>query len=235
MTIYKNFEDIVTVNSIAITMPLLESIPDAQALIAYIARISNEGNQNSHETADKLLAYCARMNHWSIFDMSNLVLEIKAPRDISRQLLRHQSIKFQEYSQRYAEVTEGMFCLRECRLQDTKNRQNSLTVDQNSLISNVWLGVQEQVLDVCLSAYQQALHEGVAKEVARTLLPEGLTMSRVYANGTVRSWLHYIGIRTETGVTQQEHCVVAEAVKVEFLKHYPCLAKQLGENNDTNS
>lgn len=226
----KNFEDVVAVNSIAITMPLLESIPDAQALIAYIARISNEGNQNSHETADKLLAYCARMNHWSIFDMCNLVLEIKAPRDISRQLLRHQSIKFQEYSQRYAEVTEDMFCLRECRMQDEKNRQNSLTVSDDA-VTMEWGYMQEYALDVCKELYKDALSMGVAKEVARTLLPEGLTMSRVYANGTVRSWLHYIGIRTEQGVTQQEHCVVAEAVKAEFLKHYPCLAKQLGETN----
>lgn len=227
---YKKFEDVVSVKSIGITMPLLDSIPDAQALIAFAARVSNPSNQNSHETADKLLAYCAKHSHWSIFDMCNLVLEIKAPRDITRQFLRHSSIKPQEFSGRYAEYSDDMFCLRECRLQDTKNRQNSLDTEDEQ-ISATWDHLQRRVLNRSIDAYKEALKMGVAKEVARTLLPEGLTMSSLYANGTARSWLHYIGVRTERGVTQKEHCVVADTVKVEFLKHFPCLAAQLGETN----
>ena len=228
---FKKFEELVSVKPVGVTMPVLEGIPDAEGLIAFAARVSNPSNQHNYETADKLLSYCAKHGHWSVFDLCNLVLEVKVPRDISRQMIRHSSLKFQEYSGRYAEYSDDMFCLRECRMQDTVNRQNSVKCKAESsyeqLLASNWQNVQEQVLDVCISAYKQALHDGIAKEVARVLLPEGLVMSTMYINGTARNWLHYLGVRTERGVTQEEHCVAADLIKIEFLKHFPSLTKQL--------
>jgi len=198
---------------IAVTQPVVEGINDAGELIAYCARVSNPSNQMNTATADKLLSYLKRHKHWSPFEMANCVVELEAPRDIARQVLRHASFRFQEFSQRYADVTqlEKAFCLRDLRMQDIKNRQNSLATEDESL-SNWWVGVQNEVLDLVKARYSEALDKGIAKEVARVLLPEGLTMSRMYVNGTIRSWIHYLEVRMEEGVTQAEHVALARLI-----------------------
>jgi thymidylate synthase (FAD) len=223
----QHFKDKIFVRPIGITMPLDANIPDSEGLISYLARISNPDNQMNFETADKLLAYCARNSHWSVFDMVNLVIEIKAPRDICRQVLRHSSMKFQEYSQRYADVTDDMFCIRDLRKQDTKNRQNSIagafTTDEES----EWFADQQEVVELVQTKVKKWRSKEAAKECTRVFLPEGLTMSSMSANGTVRSWIHYTGLRTERGVTQDEHCDLADACKVFLLQHFPSLCKVL--------
>ena len=183
------------------------------------------------ETADKLLAYCAKHSHWSVFDMVNLVIEIKAPRDICRQVLRHSSMKFQEYSQRYADVGEDMFCLRQLRKQDTKNRQNSIAGAYTPEQETEWFADQEEVLCLVQSKISKWRAKGVgaAKECTRVFLPEGLTMSSMSANGTVRSWIHYTGLRSERGVTQDEHCDISDACREFLLEYFPSLTKVLEE------
>jgi thymidylate synthase (FAD) len=208
------------VRAVGITVPLLDEIPDSEGLISYSARVSNPSNQNNFETADKLLAYCAKHKHYSVFEMCNVILEIETPRDIARQILRHRSFSFQEFSQRYAEATT--LVTREARMQDTKNRQNSVESDDEQF--NQWWNyeqgkIQEQVTKV----YQEALDKGVAKEVARVILPEGMTMSRMYMNGTVRSWMHYTQLRKGNG-TQKEHQDVAEKCAIVLSEHLPSLA-----------
>ena len=194
-----------------------------QELIAFAARVSNPSNQNNKQTSDKLLKYLIKHKHWSPFEMVSACLEIETTRDIARQILRHRSFSFQEFSQRYADPTSDLdFSLREARLQDTKNRQNSIETDDKKLQSD-WDTLQQMVIEDAKAAYQWAISKGIAKEQARAVLPEGLTMSRMYMNGTLRSWIHYIELRTANG-TQKEHMEVAEACATEIAKIFPMLA-----------
>ena len=188
---------------------LVWATPDLEEKVAYCARVSNPNNQRNHETAPKLLKYLMKHKHWSPFEMANVCMEIETTRDIARQILRHRSFSFQEFSQRYAEVSE--FETRECRLQDNKNRQNSLITDDLDT-QEWWWTAQNRVKAEAEFMYQAALNRGIAKEQARALLPEGMAVSRMYMNGTLRSWLHYIEVRTDPS-TQKEHRDVAEACK----------------------
>jgi thymidylate synthase (FAD) len=226
----KHFKDKLEVTAIGITTPLVDYIPDSEGLISYQARVSNPNHQLDFDTADKLLAYCARHGHWSIFDMSNLVIEIKAPRDISRQVLRHSSAKFQEFSQRYADVTDDMFCLRELRKQDTKNRQNSIAGSFTSEQEAEWYADQEEVIELIQSKVKKWRNLDAAKECTRIFMPEGLTMSAMYMNATVRTWIHYTGLRKKRGETQSEHCDVADKCREYLLQHFPSLCKVLEES-----
>jgi len=177
--------------------------------IAFIARVSNPANQNNSETAEKLVRYLIKHKHWSPLEMVSVCLEINTTRDIARQILRHRSFSFQEFSQRYADASQLGFEMREARLQDLKNRQNSIETD-NLALHSWWENYQKEVIRVCSDAYQFALDKGIAKEQARAVLPEGITMSRMYMNGTLRSWVHYIQLRSDNG-TQKEHRDVAIA------------------------
>jgi thymidylate synthase (FAD) len=198
----------------------IEGAEDVQDLVAYCARVSNPSNQFNTETSEKLLNYLAKHAHWSPFEMASACLEIETTRDIARQMLRHRSFSFQEFSQRYADPTQDLsFVLREARLQDEKNRQNSIeTEDQN--LKEVWIRRQKAVINQCRDAYQWAIDNGIAKEQARALLPEGLTTSRLYMNGTIRSWIHYIELRSANG-TQKEHIEVAKACAEAISKIFP--------------
>lgn len=201
------------------TVKLVWATPDAENLIAYMARVSNPTNQDNPDTAPKLLSYLMKNKHWSPFEMVNVCMEIETTRDIARQILRHRSFSFQEFSQRYAEV-QG-FEKSEVRLQDTKNRQNSLETD-NQYLQQWWNEVQGAVLRDAEFFYQAALDKGIAKEQARKLLPEGMTMSRMYMNGTLRSWLHYVNIRCDAA-TQKEHREVALQCKEVLGSLFPSL------------
>ena len=184
--------------------------PDAEKLVAYMARVSNPKFQNK-EDIEGLLKYCVKHNHWSIFEMVNAVFEINTTRDIARQILRHRSFSFQEFSQRYADVTQlPEVDLRECRLQDNVNRQNSIETEDVGL-HDWWAHAQALVEQIATSKYREALDKGIAKEQARVLLPEGLTPSRMYMNGTLRSWMHYVKLRSGNG-TQKEHQEVAKQI-----------------------
>ncbi len=177
--------------------------------IAYIARVSNPANQNSTMTSDKLVKYLIDHKHWSPFEMVNVCLEIVTTRDIARQMLRHRSFFFQEFSQRYADPTKSLrLVTKDARMQDTKNRQNSKPT-QDETLTREWEKIQETVISQSLSAYNWAMAKGLAKEVARVVLPEGLTQSRIYMSGTIRSWMHYIQLRSDNG-TQLEHRLIAE-------------------------
>lgn len=191
--------------------------PEAEDAVAYCARVSNPENQNVQETAPRLLKYLIKHKHWSPFEMASVCMEIETTRDIARQILRHRSFSFQEFSQRYAAV-QG-FELSEVRLQDTRNRQNSIEVGDSDL-HNWWFKAQQRVRDDAELVYNMALAKGVAKEQARKLLPEGLTMSKMYMNGTLRSWLHYVEIRCDNA-TQKEHREVAEKCRDELTKLFP--------------
>jgi thymidylate synthase (FAD) len=186
-----------------------------------MARVSNPANQDNKETAPKLIQYLIKNNHWSPMEMVNLCLEIETTRDIARQILRHRSFSFQEFSQRYAEVPSDGFEYGEARLQDSKNRQNSLESDDEYL-KNWWVGMQHRAVADAEYIYQEALKKGIAKEVARKVLPEGLTKSRMYMNGTLRSWLHYVAIRCDPA-TQKEHREVALLCKQEIAKAFPSM------------
>ncbi|RYY51353.1 MAG: FAD-dependent thymidylate synthase [Chitinophagaceae bacterium] len=212
--------DFIKTQVIGVTTPTVDFIPTAEDLPAFCARVSNPDNQKNFDTAAGLLKYCMRVGHWSVFDMSNIVIEIEAPRDIARQVLRHSSIKFQEFSQRYA-VAQN-FVIREARLQDTKNRQNSIDTENNYL-QEAWKLKQEQVLNLVRENYQWALDSGIAKECARVILPEGNTMSYMYANGTVRQWITYLKVRDDLGVTQKEHVDLARKIKPAIIAHFPFL------------
>lgn len=181
-------------------------IKTAEELVAYVARVSNPANQNNPEY-ERLLKYLAKHQHWSPFEMINLVLEINTTRDIARQILRHRSFAFQEFSQRYAEVTEDGFSTREARLQDTKNRQNSIETNDEDLALS-WMIKQQQLQHEARLAYKWAIEKGIAKEQARVVLPEGMTMSKMYMNGSLRSWIHYCSLRMGNG-TQKEHREIA--------------------------
>ena len=177
--------------------------------VAFAARVSNPANQNNSETSEKLVRYLIKNQHWSPLEMVSICLEIDTTRDIARQILRHRSFSFQEFSQRYAEATQLGFELKEARLQDTKNRQNSIVTD-NLALQAWWEERQKRVLEESKNAYEWALVNGIAKEQARAVLPEGMTGSRLYMNGTLRSWVHYIQLRSANG-TQKEHQDVALA------------------------
>jgi len=195
---------------------------DMLQLVAYCARVSNPSNQNNTETSEKLVKYLIKHKHWSPLEMVNVCLEIDTTRDIARQLLRHRSFTFQEFSQRYANPDEGfdeMFEKREARLQDEKNRQNSVVTDDEA-IAHEWFRIQSRVEYMAAKCYKEALALGIAKEQARALLPEGLTKSRLYVNGTLRSWLHYIDLRSSNG-TQLEHCEIAKACGEVIYKLFP--------------
>lgn len=183
-------------------------------LIAFCARVSNPSNQNNKETSEKLVKYLIKHKHWSPLEMVSACMEIETTRDIARQILRHRSFSFQEFSQRYADPTTDLaFVKREARLQDPKNRQNSIPTDDAST-QEVWNIMQQRVIDEAKAAYQWAMDKGIAKEQARAVLPEGNTVSRMYMNGTLRSWVHYIELRGANG-TQQEHMDIAlECAKV---------------------
>ena len=191
--------------------------PEGEDLIAYMARVSAPENQGNKETAPKLVKYLIKHKHWSPLEMVNVCMEIETTRDIARQILRHRSFSFQEFSQRYAVATD--FELSEARLQDNKNRQNSLVTD-DAEIQNWWNAAQLRVQSDAELMYQSALKMGIAKEQARKLLPEGLTMSKMYMNGTLRSWLHYVDIRCDAA-TQKEHREVALKCRDELTKLFP--------------
>jgi thymidylate synthase (FAD) len=192
-----------------------QGIDDAQELIAYCARVSNPSNQFNTETSEKLINYLVKHQHWSPLEMVSACIEIETTRDIARQILRHRSFSFQEFSQRYADPTKDLsFVIREARLQDTKNRQNSvdldLTTDEGRRLAWQWENLQKGVIDKAKEAYAWAVEHGIAKEQARAVLPEGNTVSRLYMNGTLRSWVHFIELRSANG-TQKEHQEVARA------------------------
>jgi thymidylate synthase (FAD) len=196
-----------------------EGLMDAQELVAFCARVSNPSNQFNTDTADKLIRYLIKHQHWSPLEMVSACLEIETTRDIARQILRHRSFSFQEFSQRYADPTKDLdFVIREARLQDTKNRQNSVeldtTVDADRQLAYQWENLQRDLINKVRDVYTWAIDKGIAKEQARAVLPEGLTVSRLYMNGTLRSWIHYIQLRSSNG-TQKEHMEVArECAKV---------------------
>lgn len=223
----KDFNEAINVRLIGVTQPVVDFIPDSEGLISYQARVSNPKNQDNFDTALGLLKFCAREGHWSVFQMVNAVIEIEAPRDISRQILRHQSMDFQEFSQRYAAVEEDMFVLREARLQDEKDRQNSFATD-DSLLEDWWEVVQKEIAGLVQKRYNEALDRGIAKECARVILPEGNTMSRMYVNGTMRSWIHYCNLRGGNG-TQKEHVQLIPKIREELEGYFPNITKMMNQ------
>ncbi len=208
------------------TVEVVWVTPDAEKHLAYIARVSNPDNQENPNYA-KLLKYMLDNGHWSPFEMVNLCIEINTTRDIARQILRHRSFSFQEASQRYQTVDKfGEMVYRECRLQDEKNRQNSLPCDDEDLGLG-WEIAQDRVWLTAKQVYNNAISSGIAKEVARALLPEGLTPSRMYVNGTLRSWIHYVEVRCDES-TQKEHREIANAVKSKLVELFPTVASAMG-------
>ena len=199
-----------------------QGIVDAQELVAYCARVSNPSNQHNTETSEKLIRYLIKHGHWSPLEMVSVCLEIETTRDIARQILRHRSFSFQEFSQRYA-VADVEFESREARLQDATNRQNSIQT-QDEALKQHWLKQQKQVQDYARSAYEWALARGIAKEQARAVLPEGMTSSRLYMQGTLRSWVHYIGLRSGNG-TQLEHRNIALACASAIASIFPMITE----------
>ena len=188
-----------------------EGITDVQELVAFCARVSNPSNQHNNETSQKLIKYLINNKHWSPLEMVTACIEIETTRDIARQILRHRSFSFQEFSQRYADPTKDLsFVLKEARLQDNKNRQNSIDTDNETLKSE-WINKQKKLIDLSLKTYKWAIDNGIAKEQARAVLPEGNTVSRMYMNGTLRSWVHYIELRSSNG-TQKEHMEIAKSI-----------------------
>lgn len=200
---------------------LVWATPEGEKLVAYMARVSNPDNQNNPDNA-KLIGYLLRNKHWSPLEMVSACVEIETTRDIGRQILRHRSFSFQEFSQRYADVNQlPNWELRECRLQDTKNRQNSLECE-DTLLSDTWKLVQEQVAQDAKRAYEWALGQGIAKEQARVLLPEGLTPSRMYMAGTLRSFIHYLQVRLDP-TTQKEHRAIALQIAEVLRPQFPSI------------
>lgn len=206
---------------IAVSTPVISECEDAEELVAYCAKVSNPTNQANHGSADKLLRYLTKHEHWSPFEMVSITIEINTTRDIARQILRHRSFSFQEFSQRYA-VAQN-FQLREARFQSTENRQSSIepTLDDIDLMT-VWNSKQEAILALVQDTYAWALESGIAKEQARAILPEGLTGSTLYMAGTLRSWIHYCKLRTKWD-TQKEHREVADACWTLIKKEFPSI------------
>jgi len=212
------------INLVSFSNSAIEDADNITDLVAYCARVSNPGNQSNKETSEKLIRYLISHQHWSPLEMVHMCLEIETTRDIARQMLRHRSFSFQEFSQRYADpVKELDFVVREARLQDTKNRQNSIDTD-NEYIKERWEQEQLKVIQTSKNAYQWAIENGIAKEQARSVLPEGNTVSKLYMNGTLRSWIHYIQLRAANG-TQKEHQEIAFACAEVISKVFP-MAKE---------
>tara|TARA_R110002074_G_scaffold155526_1_gene311286 strand:+ start:334 stop:996 length:663 start_codon:yes stop_codon:yes gene_type:complete len=213
------------VNLIALSKPSAYSeCRTAEELVAYTARVSNPANQNNTKTASKLLSYLIRENHWSPLEMVHMTMEIKTTRDISRQILRHRSFSFQEFSQRYA-VSENIDVVRETRLQDKSNRQNSIETDDKH-VHHEWLDAQAKVRTLAKEQYHRALDLGVAKEQARSLLPEGLTETTLYMSGSLRSWVHYCDLRMSNG-TQKEHMEIAKSCWEIIGQHFPSVINSI--------
>jgi thymidylate synthase (FAD) len=237
----KRYVEMNTAKIIAVTEPILDvdgnlMVSDTQTrmtpdqFIAYVARVSNPDNQANHLTAPKLLRYLAKHRHWSPFEQVDVNMEIHTTRDIARQVLRHRSFSFQEFSQRYADPTQSLgFSTREARLQDLKNRQNSIEINDQS-IEQKWQWIQDEIAQQTNEAYRQAIELGIAKEQARAVLPEGLTNSRMYMKGSVRSWIHYCQVRTDPS-TQKEHRQIALDAWYELTRLFPSLkdALDIGE------
>jgi len=201
-----------------------QGIDDAQELVAYCARVSNPSNQLNTDTSEKLIKYLVKHQHWSPLEMVSACIEITTTRDIARQILRHRSFSFQEFSQRYADPTKDLdFVLREARLQDTKNRQNSIEVDDSTL-QRLWEEQQQFIIASAKNAYEWAIANGIAKEQARAILPEGNTVSRLYVSGTLRSWIHYCELRSANG-TQKEHMDIAKEVAIVISKIFPMIGE----------
>lgn len=205
------------------SVSLVWATPSGDELIAYMARVSNPENQDNKDTAPKLIKYLKNNNHWSPFEMVNMCVEINTTRDIARQILRHRSFSFQEFSQRYAEV-DTVESYSEARMQDVTNRQNSIETTDEAL-QQWWKAMQVRVADDADYVYRTALNRGIAKEVARKVLPEGLTPTRMYMNGTLRSWLHYVEIRCDMA-TQKEHRLIADQCKALLVTHFPSTFKE---------
>jgi len=210
-----------------------QDLDDIQDLIAYCARVSNPNNQYNSETSTKLLNFLARHAHWSPFEMVSMCLEIETTRDIARQILRHRSFSFQEFSQRYANPTEDLeFVVREARFQDSKNRQNSVEINDDKMsdriLKEMWDEKQANVIQTSREAYEWAIENGIAKEQARAVLPEGNIMSRMYMNGTVRSWIHYIQLRSANG-TQKEHAEIARLCAEVIANIFPLSKEYISE------
>ena len=220
---------VVAVSKPTISDPITGYIVGVDEFIAYVARVSNPSNQMNTQTAPKLLKYLAKHKHWSPFEMVSICMEIDTTRDIARQILRHRSFSFQEFSQRYADPTQDLgFVTREARLQDMKNRQNSIETDDEKLTRD-WNQIQSNMQDMAKGAYKWAIENGVAKEQARAVLPEGLIQSRMYMNGTLRSWIHYCELRM--GIeTQKEHREIASLAWDEIIKIFPSLTDVLQQD-----
>jgi thymidylate synthase (FAD) len=228
---YPKYEDVLDVKLVSYTK-MDESVADEvfssqsgnvnlQEIIAYCARVSNPSNQGNLETSEKLIRYLVQHKHWSPFETVNVCLEVTSTRDIVRQILRHRSLAFQERSLRYLDplTTEHTFCIRECRMQDRKNRQNSIECADGSLAKD-WENIQNSLIDQAKRNYEWAISNGIAKEVARAVLPEGNTISRVYINGTIRSWIHFLDVRTGPE-TQKEHRLVAQGCAKAIASVFP--------------
>ena len=215
------------VKVISYSQPAVYFAENMTELVAFCARVSNPSNQTNKDTSEKLIKYLIKNKHWSPLEMVSLTLEIETTRDIARQMLRHRSFSFQEFSQRYADPTQDLsFVTRDARLQDITNRQNSIETD-NLALQTWWEEKQKKIIEECKNAYEWAIAKGIAKEQARAVLPEGLTVSRLYMAGTLRSWIHYIQLRSENG-TQKEHIDIAKACAKVIAEVFP-LAKELYE------
>jgi len=218
------------VEVISYSQPAVHFAENMTELVAFCARVSNPSNQANKDTSEKLIKYLIKNKHWSPLEMVSLTLEIETTRDIARQMLRHRSFSFQEFSQRYADPTQDLdFEIRETRMQDTANRQNSIDLDltdaDNRELNNMWVEKQQDTIRLAKQNYTWAVTNGIAKEQARAVLPEGLTISRLYMAGTLRSWIHYIQLRSENG-TQKEHIEIAKACAKVISELFP-LAKEL--------
>ena len=200
----------------------MEGVEDAKDLVAYCARVSNPSNQSNKKTSEKLLHYLIKNKHWSPFEMVSACLEIETTRDIARQILRHRSFSFQEFSQRYADPTDDLsFEIRQARLQDNKNRQNSIDTD-DTVLQSWWDAQQKFIIENAQRIYKEAIDKGIAKEQARAILPEGNTKSKLYVNGTIRSWIHYVELRSANG-TQKEHMELAVEIAKSITKVFPLM------------
>ena len=209
--------------------PGIMGLENIQDLVAYCARVSNPSNQANTKTTSKLLGYLIKHKHWSPFEMASACIEVETTRDIARQFLRHRSFSFQEFSQRYADIRDlnDNFVLRETRLQDTKNRQNSIKSDDERL-DMLWAAKQLSVIEAAKEAYEWAIDNGIAKEQARAVLPEGNTVSKLYVNGTIRSWIHYVELRSDNG-TQKEHMELAKAIAKAITQIFPTIKDYVNE------
>lgn len=213
------------VELISYSQPEVYFVENMTELVAFCARVSNPSNQSNKDTSEKLIRYLIKNQHWSPLEMVSMCLEIETTRDIARQILRHRSFSFQEFSQRYADPTKELdFEIREARFQDTKNRQNSvefdMSNDQHRQVQYQWQNLQRDLIEKSKNVYEWAIQKGIAKEQARAVLPEGLTVSRLYMNGTLRSWIHYIQLRSANG-TQKEHMEIAKACAEVIAKVFP--------------